>query len=70
MLWGNARRTVKRNSKKRDKDAHSGTKCDSKKPLPTKSKIVGMRGWMFVLVELGRGVETNNGKRDEFKCTN
>lgn len=38
MLWGNARRTVKRNSKKRDKDAHSGTKCDRQKTLPTKKK--------------------------------
>lgn len=31
VLWGNARRTVKRNSQKKDKDAHSGTKWDWEK---------------------------------------
>lgn len=69
MLWGNARRTVKRNSKKRDKDAHSGTKCDRQKTLPTKKKNMGMRGWMLEAVEIGRG-GTDNSKDDEFKCTN
>lgn len=34
----NVRRTVKRNSKERDKDAHSGTKCDRQKPLPSKNQ--------------------------------
>ncbi len=40
-MWGNARRTVKRNSKKRDKDAHSGTKWDREKPntKPTKTSL-------------------------------
>lgn len=56
MLWRNVLRTVKRNSKKRDKDAHSGTKCDGKKLF--RHKIIDkvyQNAWMDI--EGGRAGE-------------
>lgn len=66
----NVRRTVKRNSKERDKDAHSGTKCDRQKPLPSKkTKNMGTRRWLLEVFEIARG-GTDDSKNDEFKYTN
>lgn len=55
LLWGNARRTVKRNSQKRDKDAHSGAKCDEEKLPPAEGKHnSGMREWMLKVASPGK----------------
>lgn len=70
----NVRRTVKRNSKERDKDARSGTKCNRQNPLPskknkTKQKNMGTCRWLLEVAEIARG-GTDDSKNDELKYTN